>query len=222
MRNILFLVLFLSLPAFASNWLSDSGLTKAKSQQAGYQVYSDKNRCEAQTSEPCFEISNKDLRRFKSVFLAPNVAETADCDDEADCQDKLSSKEFGCDVKEPAAYDDKRNWPELDFLAVQRPDSGYFLWCQKKALGPDPAGSSQADADDAAKAADRADRDNKSNERDSELKQCVRSLLKVADLDPQTATTQQLANRQNAIKNCLGAAIKEMISGRLSIGDLGR
>lgn len=88
-------------------------------------------------------------------------------------------------------------------------------------LIPDTDGIIAADVEDAQKLTDLATRSTKSGERDGTLKQCVRvGLNGVSDLDPDTATTNQLANRQNKMIQCFIGLMKEVMSTRLDPADL--
>jgi hypothetical protein len=84
----------------------------------------------------------------------------------------------------------------------------------------DPVKEAIADAEDQAKADEFADRTNKYSQRDLSLKQCVRAGLKVPNLDPGSASINQMANRQNKLKNCLALIIKEVLEKRLGVEDL--
>jgi len=195
------------------------GATNAKT------VYRDKSSCEsAESGRPgfggCFSISKKDMRRYKKGFRAIDILKTRDCLNSADCQSQIDNLNFSC-PQEVATFDDKANWPGLDFAAESRPATGFFLWCQKAALVIDSAKSAAADAEDAKKAADKVTRANKKAAFDTKLKQCVKVGLKgVSDLNPGTATTAQLANRQNKLIACFVSLLKDYAAPRLKPADL--
>lgn len=134
--------------------------------------YKSKAQCESSEGQSCYDITGKDVRRWKVGFLQPEILRTADCDDATDCQAKLDAdpSEFSC-LEGTPVYDDKANWPGLDFSP--RPATGWFLWCQIEGLVPDPAGIAAADTEDAAIAAERANRAAARAAREVALDDCV-------------------------------------------------
>ena len=213
--RLLFILIF-SLPSisFANNFVAKSKLKNPTT------IWSRKAKCEQVEGERCFSISGKDVRRFKVGFRSIAINLTQDCLDASDCQNSIDTQMFACPSSETPSFDDKANWPTLDFASLSRPANGFFLWCQKEILVSDSAGIVAADADDATKASEKAARSSKKNARDASLKQCIRVALKVADLSPGNATTSQLANRQNKMKGCLAVFMKEVLETRLLVNDL--
>lgn len=116
--------------------------------------WAEKSICQINEGEKCFDATGKDLRKWRSGFLAVLAENTVDCDDSSNCQAAIDSNSFRCSEFQTARYDDKANWPTLDFeaLEIPRPATGWFLWCEEEGLEPDPAGTAAADAEDAAKA----------------------------------------------------------------------
>lgn len=208
-------MLMFSASAFAGAWVAKSKIKNSKISYAKERI------CFLAEGEKCFNKGLKDMRRFKIGFRAVDVEKTRDCIGSAECQTALDDGDFTCPNGEVPSFDDKANWPALDFAAESRPASGFFLWCQKEILVADSAGASAADAEDAAKAAAKATRQSKKAEFDSELKNCVRVGLKgVSDLNPGTATTNQLANRQNKLIACFVSLLKDYAEPRLDPSDL--
>ena len=138
-------------------------------------AYWSKQICENKTGQICkFAL---DPRRVKRGFLMPVVAESIDCADSVACQSQIDGDVFTCAVGVPS-FDDKANWPTLDFEADGRSSQGWFLWCQQEDLVLDSAGDAAADAEDASKAQEKSDRATKAGQRDASLKQCVLRFLR--------------------------------------------
>ena len=138
---------------------------------------------------------------------AVDISSAVDCVDSADCQSKLDNSSFACGNETPT-FDDKANWPALDFAAESRPSLGWFLWCQKEILVTDSVGSSAADAADLQKANDQSLRDSKKSARLTSVAACVTAVNNVASLTP----TQ--------IKDCLNILIKHNFESAIDPADL--
>jgi hypothetical protein len=189
--------------------------------------YTKRGRCQQVEGQKCYDITGRDLRRFRIGNPLPKVPQTVDCADADACQAIIDERPDRCGDGTPR-FDDKANWPSLDFAGATdfegnpapRPAEGFFLWCERETLVLDSAKASEADAEDAAREAARSTRRTRRQGRDVDLKQCVRVALRAPDLPPGAAQTNQLAQRQNRIKDCLGAIIKEVIEQRLELEDL--
>lgn len=91
-------------------------------------VYAHKNKCESVEGQKCYNITGKDLSYHKIGFRSIDVEQTVDCSDAENCKDLA----FQCPSGETKKWDDKANWPGLDFSP--RSDDGWFIWCQKEML----------------------------------------------------------------------------------------
>lgn len=154
-------------------------------------------------SGECFCFDNIDWRKAKFGFVLPMTEETQDCQDASDCQDKIDAEfPFRCGFSATPQFDDKTNWPGLDFTALElpRPATGWFLWCQKEILMNDAAKVSAVDAMDASKAADKAIRLAKKAERTISKDACVAAVNGGSNL---TALE---------VKECLAVVVKEVFA----------
>ncbi len=205
MKTLLFicLTLFISSFAFAGEWVPESKIKPPHSIKKLQSV------CMTESGELCFDKAGKDMRGFKVGFRAIAVLQTLDCVDGADCQAKLDAlpAEFGCPDLETASFDDKVNWPTLDFVAESRPATGFFLWCQAKILVTDAAGASAATAADNQTAADKSTRDSARGPRETSLQACVQ------DSKNPTLTPAQ-------IKDCIAALVRETLGNKVAPADL--
>lgn len=183
-------------------------------------AYKSKAECEKIEKRSCFDTKLRSIDILKKSALMPAVKDSVDCKNSADCQSQIDDKSFKCSKGTPS-FDDKINWPTLDFASAGRPTKNWFLWCHQETLAIDSAKKAAHDTALANKAKDKSDRVAKATARDTVLKNCVKVALKgVPDLDPGTALPADLAKRQNKLKDCLGALLKEVISSRLSVDDL--
>ena len=57
---IKYLLIFFSLNCFGGNWMSEADIALVVAGTPGYQVYNLEERCVAQESPPCFDMSGKD------------------------------------------------------------------------------------------------------------------------------------------------------------------
>lgn len=183
-----------------ANWVKKSAV------KAPSTIYTKQSLCQQVESEVCIDISGKDLRHFKAGFRAIDILQTADCLNSADCQSQIDSSNFGCSP-DVATFDDKVNWPLLDFAAESRPSTGFFLWCEKEILVADAAGKIAADAADAASAADQSTRDGAKGPRETSLQACVQ------DSKNPTLTPDQ-------IKTCIAALVREVLGDKVAVPDL--
>jgi hypothetical protein len=214
-------ILFFSIQAFAvENWYPFGKENAAT-------TYTNRGRCQQVEGRKCYDITGRDLRSLRIGNPLPTVPGTVDCADADACQAIIDERPDRCGEGTPR-FDDKANWPSLDFAgatdefgeSLGRPAEGFFLWCERETLVVDATKATEADAADDAKLSAETTRKTRGQSRDINLKQCVRVVLKAANLPPGQATTNQLATRQNKIKDCLGAIIKEVIEQRLDVEDL--
>ena len=207
MKTILIIIaMTFTVSSWARNYVPKSKI------KAPSVVYMQKSKCEQVEGEKCFSITGKDVRRFQAGFRSIDIEFTRDCNDSADCQFQIDESNFTCDAGagEVPSFDDKANWPALDFASEvpPRPATGWFLWCQKEILVADSAGSSAADAADAAKAADDATRASKQSERLTNKDACV-------------AAVNGGGNLTNVeIKDCINVLVKEVYKSQIAPGDL--
>lgn len=203
--KILILILFL-IPSFC---FADFGNFFPVGKVGAKTYYDTKSQCETAEGQKCFSTTGKDMRRWKVGFRSIDIQQTFDCDDSNACQAINDANQFNCDInnEEIPTFDDKANWPGLDFVAEGRPESGWFLWCQKEMLIIDTAGSSQADADDAQKASDDAARVVAKGQRDLDLDQCV------ADSKSATLTLPQASS-------CIRGLVRELRGENVPVADL--
>lgn len=200
--KILLLILLFTNIAFGAGWVKESAIKNP------LKMWTKQNKCEVQESQPCFEISGKDVRRWKKGFRSIDINFTNDCDDAADCQSKINvPAQFSCDNEMPT-FDNKANWPALDFVAEGRLATGWFLWCQKEVLVVDSAGSAQADIDDAQKATDNATRTTKAGERKTGADTCVAAVNAGGVL------------ASPDLQNCINVLVKQLFENQIAPGDL--
>lgn len=201
--KIIFLTFFiffgLNANARCLNWISEAELAKAKAGEPDAGAVACKRNC--------FCWDGRDLRKVKVGFVSPAVIDTVDCDDSDHCSQLATEGKISCQDEETAKWDDKANWPGLDFAGEipPRPSNGWFLWCQRKGLVVDPDGVAAADAEDAAKAQERADRQTKGSNRKDAIMACAR--LKSAPNDAQ-------------LWACLQALARETVREDLGVDDL--
>lgn len=223
MKKLIWVLAFLLISSASANWVSESDLTAIKSDTIGVKVYRKKQKCESFEGEECYNITGKNPKYYtiqqvrKGDFEAATSVE--DCADQESCESQIADPVTKCGDASYTAL-----WGDIDSDGSEEtPD--LESWCARRALvnslEEDTALKTTYESEAAKKATEKVTRETKSTERDNQLKQCVKVALKnVPDLDPQTATTNQLANRQNRLKDCLGLIIKEVISGRLDPKDL--
>lgn len=206
MKTILVILCMLFTNAALAGWVKKSAIKNPTT------VWAKQAKCQAAEGEKCFSISGKDIRRWKTGYRAIVVADTVDCVDSADCTAKSTppNATFVCstDQGEVASFDDKANWPALDFIADSRSDQGWFLWCQKEALVVDAAGSTAADAADAAEATEKTTRATKKTARQTAAGTCVQAVNGRANL---TAPE---------IKACIDALVKQVFEAGIDVSDL--
>lgn len=145
-------------------------------------------------------------------FLQPKTqvkAETESCVDDLDCQTKLENKtcENGYAIK------------NIDLMEV------YCTWVRPDHIRENASLKAQYEAEQSVIAQEKQSKATKESERETTLKQCARVALKdIPDLDPGSLTqaqlANQLANRQNKIKDCLAVLLREVISEKLDLSDL--
>ena len=143
MKIFLLTLLFCSSAFATENWFP-FGKVGAKTS------WMKKSDCESQEGQKCYDISQKDVRKMKVGFVIPDVHETFDCEDATKCQEAIDQ---AGSCSESWTFDEKSNWPGLDFSGQQPSRQfGWFAWCQKKDLVEDSAKKATVDAEDAAKA----------------------------------------------------------------------
>jgi len=206
LTTIFFSVWFFSIYCFAANigWVPESQIKNPVN------IHSGKIACEVTHSpDTCFEVAGQDLRKVMAGFRPINITNTVDCSDSSDCQSKVTANTFTCLNSETTSFDDKANWPGLDFTAESppRPASGWFLWCQLEQLVTDAAGTTAAIAADAAKASDDSARASAKTQRVTDMGTCV--------LDSKSAT---LTLPQATA--CIRALVRERLGDGVSVGDL--
>lgn len=193
---VLILAFSFSSVVFAENWFP-VGKVGSKT------IYTKESRCESVEAVSCYDITGKDIRRFKVGFLMPTVTHTIDCASGPDCQ-ALIDLGGQCAT---ATYDDKANWPSLDFASENRSVTGWFIWCQIEGLIPDPSGIAAADLEDSQKASDASARDTARGVRETVLDQCV-----------QNSVSGTMTNLQ--MSECIRALVRELRGDQVPIGDL--
>lgn len=203
------LIIFLALicPILAgADWISKSDFNAHEiDNNFSINKYVLQNDCMTLENGICFNTP-LDLRHVKPGFRAIAILQTADCLNSADCQSMIDNGNFACS-NEVVTFDDKANWPLLDFVAESRPASGFFLWCEKEILVVDTTGSSAADAADTASAADQLTRDGAQGPRETSLQACVQ------DSKNPTLTPDQ-------IKSCIAALVREVLGDKVNPVDL--
>lgn len=202
---IIFCTLLFCSFAFAGEWIPRSAIKPPHS------ITDTKSVCETKTGEDCFDKAGRDMRGFKLGFRPIDVNGTTDCTDLTDCSDKLvgTTPEFSCIPGELAKSDDKVNWPSLDFTTTDPPrlNTGWFLWCEAEAIVPDPAGQTQADADDAQQVSDNAARATAATQRVIDMDSCVTDTVSATMTLPQVSA-------------CVRALVREKRGSAVPIGDL--
>ena len=185
--------------AMAGNWVA-----KSKFKDPTAKAWSKETRCVAMEGGECVRSDNKDRRRWRVGFLTPDVLRTVDCNHAADCESKTlgARPEFSCRNAGTPTWDDKANWPALDFSP--RENTGWFLWCQIEGLVVDASGSAAVDAEESAKAADKTSRETKRSNRRDAIVACARL---------EAPTNVQL-------RQCLRAMAREMVRLRLDTSEL--
>lgn len=196
MKLMLFM-LMLSGTAFAKNFFPFGKVGSSK-------VYKSKADCEAAEGQKCFKIFGKDLRRVKIGFKKPKADETIDCLNADNCQTLIDDGAISCDQP---AFDDKANWPGLDFGEF-RSATGWFAWCQVEGLVLDAAKNAAADAEDNAKAEKKATRQAKKLERRTLKDACVAAVNDGGNLN------------QGQIKGCIEVLVKEVFESEIPASDL--
>ena len=200
--KLFLIVLLISTPGFAANWI-------AKSKVKGpHTAYSKKKKCEQVEGEICFNKELKDVRRWKAGFRPINIPSTMDCNDSLDCDSKRTGNDFGCPSGEVVSFDDKANWPGLDFTTDARLNTGWFLWCQREQLVFDSVGDAAATSEDSQKASDEAARDSAKGGRTTRLNDCVQN----------TKGGGTMPGAQ--VKQCLKALVREVMQRRVDPADL--
>lgn len=223
MKFILLVTFLFSVNTQAKNWVKKSAIKNPA------KVWSLRSKCEAQESETCFNISKKDLRRFKMGLVddldAPNLRAVedspvkVDCDDFADCQTKAMGAEDDGAFPDRVCLADagQERWDELaNHPGVTGVTGPWFYWCEKPdgtfqkkdALVADAAGSAAADAADAAKAAEKATRDSKRTTRRTDASACVTAVKGGGNLTGPEA------------KNCIQVLVREVFEQHIDKDDL--
>lgn len=208
MKIFILILCMFSFSALAQrgNWVAKS---KLKLPHDSYRLQS---KCESVESDACFNkdlCENFDERRCRVGFRAINVDRTKDCLDAVDCDEKLNET-FSCgESGEAPAFDDKANWPGLDFSQTTPPRNatGWFLWCEKETLLVDVAGNAAADSDDANAVAEKSARAGAKTIREVSLQQCIQD-----SKNPTLTPTQT--------KDCIKAIVRELLGGKVSLVDL--
>lgn len=111
-------------------------------------VYMKKSKCEQAEGQKCYDTTQKDIRKMKIGYLQPVIDRTTDCDDAANCAQKLTDGYHRCS-KGNVTFDAKSNWPSLDWVSAGRNESDWFLWCQIEDLILDQAKEAAIDQADA-------------------------------------------------------------------------
>lgn len=192
-------------------------------------VWTSKARCEAQEGQECYEVTGKDLRRWKvgqvDDLTKPNFRPVKDspvlqsCENFIDCQRKAKDPNADKDQSDRLClsdgsaekWDELANWPDLTGI-----DGPWFIWCekhdgtyqQKAALVPDLDGIAAADAEDAQKAADKVARAQARTGRATAAQGCVDAVNGGGNL------------AQTQIKDCIEILVKEVYESQLSTDDL--
>lgn len=203
MKNLILVILIFPFLAFGSNYFP-VGKSGAKT------TYTNQQNCKTKESWLfCPEISGKDLRKWKSGFRAIDIDKTLDCTDSVDCIAKSigQTPQFSCDPNDNSpVYDDKINWPALNFAAKSRPVTGWFLWCQKEILVVDAAGILAANTADGLKADEKTARDLARIVRKINLQTCVQ--------DSKVPMTPLQSDA------CIKALVREVLGSRVNQADL--
>ena len=199
MRLLILASLFLPSMAFAN-------FVKGSTFQSPSSIYAERERCEAVEGEECYSITGKDVRKLKLGFVTVLAGSTSDCSDGADCQAKITDLEFRCQ-RGATMFDDKANWPGLDFTVLARPSTGFFLWCQQNALVLDQTLSDEVGAADQKLIDDQLARDGAKGPRELSLQQCV-----------QDSKNPTLSPAQ--VKDCISALVREILGNKINPADL--
>lgn len=208
MKFLIILIAFFSFSSFAQ-YMPKSKIGKNTN---GLKIYSKKSKCEKAYSEKCFSIRETGNYYFSKVIPETQMKEDAEsCIDDSDCQSKLELKM--CSKENAVAI------KNLDSMEV------YCTWLRPEHIGEDASLKAQYETEQSAMDQEKESRSTKGSERETTLKQCARVALKdVPDLDPGSLTqvqlANQLANRQNKIKDCLAVLLREVISEKLDLDDL--
>ncbi len=207
MRFILLFLILFCLETFASSfsWLSKTDFLSRKSGIRSMTMYRTQLDCELANNEVCID-AGLDIRRVKIGFSTINVLQTLDCLNAADCSSKVNI-DFVCADFSVAKFDDKVNWPTLDFVGAGRPATGFFLWCEKEIQEFDAAGDSAANTEDAQITQDISDRNAARGPREISLQQCVQD-----SKNPTLTPTQT--------KDCVRAIVRELLGDKVAIPDL--
>lgn len=188
------LTLFISFPVFA-NWFP-FGKAGAKT------IWQNKGKCEASEGQKCYDITGKPTQYHKIGYLPVIVDETADCSDALDC----SSLALSCSSGGVPKWDQKSNWPNLDFSP--RPSDNWFIWCEKETLVIDVAAKNAFDAQKANETSEISLKEAKRQQRIIDKDSCVEAVNNIKALTPQE------------IKDCLNVLIKEVYSKDIPLSDL--
>lgn len=210
MKYLMFFIMVLPTVSGATDYYISVNKTNA--------AYRLLEKCKAVESSDCL-VPKKDMRHWKvgQVDNPKSIAyvkqDAAPCSDLESCQPLYEALDCSGYAEDSFAV------MLMDYSEVYCAEPSGFN--QMTGWVVDDAGSAAADAADAQKTADEGVRSSMKADRDTKLKQCVRVGLKgISDLDPGTATTSQLANRQNKLIACFVELMKEVVSPRLDPADL--
>lgn len=221
MKKLILFLFFCCVANGAQVWISETDITEINAgNQQGTRTFLTMPKCELKTGDLCFNTTGKDVRKNKVKLVREGPWEApvneTDCADEPACTTLIAQPAF-CPA-DPPPDDYSAFWGDRDG------DLDLEAWCTRRSLVKrlklDSALEATWNAVDAQEATDLQTRLTKFGQRDVILKDCVRVALKAPDLDPATATTNQLATRQNKVKECLAALAIEVISLRLELIDL--
>lgn len=184
-----------------------------------------KQRCEQQEGRECFEISGKDLRRWKiglvddlskPIFRAPkNSPILLDCEDFNDCLSKATNPDDDLLTDDNVCLVDnsQSKWDKLinhpNIINLTGP---WFIWCEKETgsfqqkddIVPDIQGSIDADAEDLKKKQDNDKRNDAGVTAETVLLQCFQN-------------TKNLTVSPIQVKDCLNAIAMKILGLKIPI-----
>ncbi len=163
--RLIILILMFTVNANAENWFP-VGKLGAKT------TYVRKAQCESTEGQRCFDISGKDMRRFKKGLVnnldrpKHQPMDPVPCTDAESCQPLLEA--IDCSAHGEGAY----GMIKIDFSQVHCAVPNGFM--KKDGLVPDPDGIESADTADALKASDAIKRKDKQDTRNIKLSSCAK------------------------------------------------